>query len=335
MSFVAVWSSRITRSAADFIARMRAPAEANWAIELSVMIVAVTFIAFVAGPSSSVNWSPNPLWLPVIIISTQYGLLPGITSAVACTIAASLVRLADPLSQFDYLDAIDQYIREPALWFAAAGILGAFGTRQRARTAALENELKEARVRSERISMAFSDLKASSDEMQRARLCGSAISLQDGLKRLNQTRGSDETAAASLTAVGAELLGGAVVTHMTCRNGRLTVHHTAERLETSPQQHGDAVVAPALMERLQATRRVVTVGNPGDAAFLRGLGDCAAPIFDDRGALVGLLIASEVDASRLELAAELLACLAAFMASSNKVRSAGVTTVRQQRHEVA
>jgi hypothetical protein len=86
---------------------------------------------------------PNPLWLPVIVLSLQRGLAAGLTAAVIAAVLQHAGGLPPALMIEDMYSYIGRIAAEPIGWACVALLIGHIRSRQIAQTRALESELAE------------------------------------------------------------------------------------------------------------------------------------------------------------------------------------------------
>jgi hypothetical protein len=86
---------------------------------------------------------PNPLWLPVIVLSLQHGMATGLTAALAAAGLQLAEGLPPQLMAEDMYSYIGRIAAEPIGWTCVALLIGHVRSRQAAERAELEAELAE------------------------------------------------------------------------------------------------------------------------------------------------------------------------------------------------
>ena len=274
----------------------------NAILELAVFVVVVLAIdAFV--PSFSLNSiEPNPSWLPVLLLSVQYGTVSGLLAAAVC-IALSM---QTGFPEQDVGENLFVYLlrawAQPMLWLSAAVLLGQFRTRHIAERAELTQEL--ATLSSQRTALAdyANNLRARCDALERhlaSRDAPEPVALLAELSRAAATAPADLPA--SFRSIVAAALPGAAAS-------LVLIGPAGPRLLAAVTRDGlgpvgdDALVMsalpPALVAELEASRRVVSVLTAEGERLLDGRALIAVPVeASDR--VVGLLLVYSLDSAAL------------------------------------
>ena len=131
---------------------------------------------------------PNPLWLPVIVLSLQHGLAAGLAAAV---IAAGLQYwdgLPPALMSEDMYGYIGRVAAEPVGWTCVALLIGHIRSRQIANTAELEAELAERNRHCAAVADLCIDLRGRTEMLERhiaANSHASNIDVAEAITELN------------------------------------------------------------------------------------------------------------------------------------------------------
>lgn len=92
------------------------------AIGLVLLLVLADHLFF---DGSRYDWmTPRPFWIPVVLISAQYGLAGGVFATLAATLALYSAALPSQLATQDYYAYSRQIVAEPTAWLACALVLG-------------------------------------------------------------------------------------------------------------------------------------------------------------------------------------------------------------------
>lgn len=92
------------------------------AIGLVLLLVLIDHLVF---DGSRYAWmTPRPFWIPVILISAQYGLAGGVFATLVATLALYSSALPSQLATQDYYAYSRQVVAEPTAWLACALVLG-------------------------------------------------------------------------------------------------------------------------------------------------------------------------------------------------------------------
>ena len=117
-------------------------------LELLVLVF-ITAVAQQALDSVTLgnNLTPHPFWLPVIILSLQYGTTGGLLATVVCSALHALLQVNQVEPPGDYYAVWLRVWLEPALWTGTALVLGGLRTRQIQREEELGQRLQSAENR--------------------------------------------------------------------------------------------------------------------------------------------------------------------------------------------
>jgi hypothetical protein len=124
--------------------RHRRDGYAPWALELVIILSMMLLIAAATPIGAHLgSISPNPLWIPVLLLSSQYGTKAGVAAAVASMVVHWLAGAPPQAGGEDIYEYLYRIWREPMLWPVAAVVLGGFRDRQAQKTEALRSRLVE------------------------------------------------------------------------------------------------------------------------------------------------------------------------------------------------
>lgn len=137
--------------------------------------------------------SPHPFWIPVILLSVQYGSTEGLLAALAATAALLLGALPEQTFGQDIFDYLASITKRPILWFAAAIVVGEFAARRRRRLERTERALLEVREEADGLADAYADARKSKDRLE-ARLAGelrTTLALYEGARAVERSSVGD------------------------------------------------------------------------------------------------------------------------------------------------
>ena len=223
---------------------------------------------------------PNPLWLPVIVLSLQHGLASGLAAAI---IAAGLQfwgGLPPAMMSEDMYGHIGRIAAEPVGWTCVALLIGHIRSRQIANNAELEAELAERSHHSAAVADLCVDLRSRTEMLERhiaANAHSSNIDVAEALTELNHA--SWDNFAERLARFVTLMTGASEFSVYLLRNDALELafqpkdehRHAADVRVPSD----DPVFAAVVNERL-----ILSAVRPGDAALLGDRGHLAGPLLD-------------------------------------------------------
>jgi hypothetical protein len=224
---------------------------------------------------------PNPLWLPVVVLSLEHGLAAG----VAATLVASGVQysggLPPPLITDDMYSYIGRVATEPVSWACVALLIGHFRSRQIANFAELQAELAERTEQCAVVADLCTDLRSRTEMLERhiaANAQATNVDVTQAIRDLDDA--SWDNFAERLTRFVFLLTGASEFTVFVLRDDALKTvfqpHEQAGAVEqTIPA--GDPLVAAVLEER-----RTLSAAQADGRALLGNRGLYAVPLLDHR-----------------------------------------------------
>ena len=268
--------------------------------ETALIFLVLLGIEWIApGPAFLARISPHPFWIPVILVSVQYGRVSGLAAAALATALAGLAGWPAQTPQEDFYTYSLRIWREPALWIIGALLIGGLRSRQIRDRQALEASLQLAEVQRNALGGFCEALQAELGQFERAAATAPAGSIAAALEALHTLRcGSGSEAAERLPETLAAWLGEARWSLHLARDG------TLHRIAAVPREGGCEVAGALALSRLydvaRRTPRTLSVFEERDAEILDGVGIFACAIQDRyRASSLGLLVVEAVEPSRL------------------------------------
>ena len=262
----------------------------NAVLELALFVVVVLGVdAFV--PSFSLNGiEPNPSWLPVLLLSVQYGTVSGLLAAATCIALSLQTGFPDQDVGENLFVYLLRAWAQPMLWIGAAVLLGQFRTRHIAERAELTQEM--ATLSSQRTAIAeyATNLRARCDALERhlaSRDGPAPVALLAELARIGAVgrTGRGTTPAADLTAAFraaiTAVLPGARASLMLIEPAAVRLAATTGGHDDSPPADGpiqQTEPSAALLHELDVRRRPISVLTPDGERLLAGSALVAVPV---------------------------------------------------------
>lgn len=280
--------------------------------ETALIFLVLLGIEWIApGPAFLARLSPHPFWIPVILVSVQYGRVSGLAAAALATALASLAGWPAQTPQEDFYTYSLRIWREPALWIIGALVIGGLRSRQIRDRQALEADLQSAEVQRNALGAFCEALQAELSQFERAAATTTAGSVAAALEALHALRSGGASAAVDrLPAALAAWLGETRWSLHLAREGSL------HRAAPTPREGGCEVTGALALARLygiaRRTPRTLSVFEERDAEVLDGIGifACAIRCRYPAGTL-GLLVVESVEPGRLSPALGLATSLLA------------------------
>jgi hypothetical protein len=279
----------------------------NALIELVVFLAGAALCqAFLLEPGALNSIKPHPFWVPVILISLQYGTGDGLAAVAASAITQWLLGwpARDPGQEYLVYTAVTMY--EPVLWLGSAIVIGELRERQigetRTLAAALEDSRREGDVVARHLALTNERVRRLEVELAAVRP-NQAQKLIDALAAIQVFDPGDSSFREAMASVVQILLDADAFSLFELRDSALTeiVRIGAEAgAGKSRYLAGDP-----LHDCIVRTRAVLSILRREDSIVLRDEAILAAPIWSDRsGTALGMLRIEHMPAARLDLAAE-------------------------------
>ncbi len=276
---------------------------------LLLMVVPGLLDYFWTGFPSLAETQPHFFWLPVLLLSLQYGTVSGLLAAgVAITISA-LLGWPDQEVGENHFNYMLRIWAQPVLWLLAALVLGQFRMRQIEQKQDLARQVAELSSQRTAISDYATNLRTRCETLEReiaGRREPNTRALLGMLARLN-SGGTDAAAAFAGTFLLA--LGPCAVSVYKRESERfrlVATHGVKEgRREVIPLQD-------PIARFVAGDGRALSVLHPGEEALFAGDGLAAVPVLARDGSNIGILKLDAVLAKELDEGA--LTCLSAIAA---------------------
>ncbi len=230
--------------------------------------------------------NPHPYWLPVLLISLQYGTLSGLLAAAVAIVGTVAVGLPEPDIGEAYFNYLIRAWAQPVLWLIVALLVGAFRMRQIEQRDDLLNQVEDLEYQGRLVDDHAGALQERCDRLERELVTKARPAsdvLLDALARCSSGTGT----AVDLDVLLASALPDAEVSVFVRAGNGLQVFHT----------HGwpHSATWPRIIPGLDALAltvigagRVASILAAGDERVLTGHGLFAVPIVDETGP-VGML----------------------------------------------
>lgn len=250
---------------------------ASGLIELVVLTALIVLVDRIVPDVEFSDIQPNPFWLPVLLLSLQYGTVSGLLAAgvaLLVTVLSGLPQEGVGENHFNY--ALRVYT-QPILWFAAAVILGQFRMRQISAKAALRKEVDELTVSRATLADYSVSLRERCDRLERERAGASyspALHLLDHLNAIGDSSAALEDAFARLMT---SAFPGSSASVFLCAESRLSLVAASGWPQEAHWQR-ELGVADPLYRAIVSEGVPVSVLVAGDEHRLGGQGLVAVPL---------------------------------------------------------
>jgi hypothetical protein len=228
--------------------------------------------------AASAGSYPNPLWLPVIVLSLQHGLAAGLAAAIIAAGMQYWDGLPPALMSEDMYAYVARVAAEPMGWTCAALLIGHIRSRQIANHAQLETELAEQARQSAAVAELCIDLRARTEMLERHIAAAARVSDIDVAEAVSElSRAGFDDLAQRLTRFMIVLTGAAEFSVYALRDDELkpAFQSRDDHRQAVPVMRDDPVHAAIVAER-----RTLSSARPADAALLGDRWDLAGPLLD-------------------------------------------------------
>ncbi len=166
-------------------------------VELAALIGLFVLIDWATPDIDLTDLKPNPLWLPVLLLSLQYGTVSGLMAALFAILLTVFHGFPEEGVGENHFAYVLRVWSEPILWIAAAVLLGQFRLRQIAEGHALRRKVSELAMQRTYLAGYADSLRQRCEKLERARAteaASPAVALLDALAGLAQADGDLQAA---------------------------------------------------------------------------------------------------------------------------------------------
>lgn len=240
--------------------------------------MAVDRLLFAGDQFASV--APHPFWLPVLLAATQYGVAAGMFAAAAASVALYAGGLPAQAAGADYYDYAAYVTTKPALWFAAALLLGGLRAVQIRHAERTAERLAETSAYAETIASAFKQARGEIERLE-TRIAGDTATVGGLLRQLAQLDLRDGAACSPiLNGLAADMIGAAQVTVFFGSSAGATPLAVANDILPLGQPASPCAAAFAILAQ---TRRSIELSQAGADKLLPEGSSLLAPIIAQPG----------------------------------------------------
>jgi polysaccharide biosynthesis protein PelD len=292
-------------------------------IELAVLMALIAIADWALPGLDIAALEPSPYWLPVLLLSLQYGTIAGLLAAAAATVAHVLNGFPEQSIGENLFPYLLRIWALPMLWIGVALLLGQFRLRQIEVKRTLRRDLEQRTLEAQTLAGYAKDLEDRCRRLERHVSSGQSIAINSGrmpaslaaLDALAPLTRSASDLAAGLDGIATAVMPGASLSVFAVTPAGCGLVVASGWPETAPWK-SEIPAAHPLYRAMTGERRGVSVLNRGDEAILGSEGLAACPIFaPDSGRVIGILKLEAADASYLTRATpEHLATIARLVA---------------------
>lgn len=267
-------------------------------VALFALLLAVEWLWLSPGDLAKVE--PHPFWLPVVLLSLQYGTADGLLAAAAAILLSLLTGLPSQGVEEDYYRYLIRVWSDPVGWIIAAVVIGEIRARQRSQMAELRRDLAQSRIQAGEITAHCHRLDQKVLRLERELASIEAVSLDGLVAALADLRrpGGDAWRQAFSRAHRAALGSGVCTVLVDDGRGLVTAARSvlgAEAPGIAPQLHAEVLRRLLAEPRTFSALRSADAEVLGDGALLAGA-LCGSP----GSRPVGLLVVGGLESGLLQ-----------------------------------
>jgi hypothetical protein len=301
---------------------------------MAILSVLIVIEIVVPGPASLAALNPSPFWLPVLLITSQYGTASGLVSAI-CSIAASWIGgLPEWSASEDFYAYSLRLWRDPMLWMATAVLLGELRSRHIQERDRLAEKLRLADQQRHTIAQYCHELETHVQTLERRIAASHDRSIEAGLSALVRLRNCEAQNLRKGLADAIELfLGPARYSVYLARHHHVVRSELSEPAGLAQIAPGGPVnIRPELFSAVLREHRTLCAMRPDQARLLDGIGLFAAPlIFHENQKVLGMLVIEQVDAVGLGDNGEVAVKAICSALSHALTATSSITSIRSPR----
>jgi hypothetical protein len=255
-------------------------------IELVVLFVLLIAIErLIMSPGDFAKLQPHPYWLPVILLSLQYGTADGVLAAAVAILVSMATGWPSQGVGEEYYRYIVRVWAVPITWIMMSILIGEVRARQRSQIVELKRDLVTTRDQAEGITSHCYKLEDKIQRLEREFATVEASSLDTLVAALQDLRRGDPRAWPETLARAHRGLVGSGTIEVLLRTERayFLVAQSAIADGKGPAvaaggQRGDGAAFVLLLDKVMAGRRALSAQNVDDAIALDGLAAMALPL---------------------------------------------------------
>lgn len=255
--------------------------------ELAVLLGAIQLAAYALPDIDILSLEPSPYWLPILLLSLQYGTVAGLLAAGAATLAYVMNGLPEQIIDEHHFAYLLRVWALPILWIGVALILGQFRLRQIERKQELLAGFEQRTREAEALSVYARDLEQRCRQLERqltSQGTRDGAGVLDAIARLGQP-GSD--LAGALDDLCQAAFPGAQVTVYAAQTSAIEAAFATSGASARTRRLG---ADHSLYRRVIGERASISVLDAAGEAALAGEGLAAAPIVhEESGRVLGLI----------------------------------------------
>ena len=256
-------------------------------VELAVLVAIIEFADWVMPGVDLASLEPSPYWIPVLLLSLQYGTVAGLMAAAAATLAHIFNGFPDQGIDENLFAFLLRIWALPILWIGVSLLVGQFRLRQIEVKQELSHQLTERSKERDSLAEYAAGLERRCTRLERGIATRASVSGTAVLDALSYLERPSVDLSDVLSAVGHEAFPGAALSVFMLTANGLEVIARCNWGEGWSHEFGPA---HPLYRAIAGQRRPVSALTKGDEAILLGQGLAAYPIVSpEQGRVTGMV----------------------------------------------
>lgn len=297
-------------------------------IEVIVLVVLPGILDLFVPAFPSLNeMQPHFFWLPVLLLTLQYGSASGLLAAGTAIVLSSLLGWPEQEIGENHFSYLLRIWLQPVLWIATAVILGQLRLRQIERKQALGRAVAELTGQRQSLAEHARSLRERCDRLERLVSTRRGPDARDLLAALGRIDAADADPATHALGDALSLAFGQSAVSILTLDGdalRIAYRHAPPG---APPPPGPIGTGSPFFTALAVERRALSVLTPGCEHDLDGRGLAAAPIIAADGHVEGAILLETADPDDLDADTTLRLRAIAAMVSGRLRSTSGASRV--------
>ena len=269
-------------------------------VELGVLVAAIVAVDWALPAIGFTSLEPSPFWLPVLLLSLQYGTVAGLLAAAAATAAYVFNGVAEQAVGENFFTYLLRIWALPILWIGVALVLGQFRLRQISEKQQLRQNLFLRATEADHLTVYAKNLEARCRRLERELTTRTRVPVKPVLDALAQFSGPAIDISKALDIVTDKLWPGSQVSVFSVTLSGCELAARSGWPENASWATEIAATHP-LYRAIAIEKRPVSILQRGDEAVLSGHGVAAQPIFTTDGSrVIGMLKVEAIDPAFLD-----------------------------------
>lgn len=272
----------------------------GWYELLFIFLLLLIVEWIIPGPASLAHLKPHPFWIPVILVSVQYGGKSGLFIAGLATALSWVAGWPAQTVHEDFYGYSMRIWREPVLWIFGALVVGGLRDRQLTERRTLQERLLLSEVHRDTVGAFAGNLQIELNEYERKLATVQVDSAEAALQTLHELRSSTEDDTRLLfEAAVAKWLGDAAWSLYPFNDQEFGGLAGIARWPQTKRPGAHELLNAILTYANVRQKRVLSVFDEDDSNMLDGLGVFACRLTRRDGSNFGIFVVESIPSNRL------------------------------------